>query len=320
MQEALGDMLAALSSVLHWFGKYNEANAVSLTARLVRTLGITTREEYEAWIQTVKPLAGPSSGADEPSHVPAAPEPRLTEPVALYGCEPPFVYGAYAQLFDCLEAVVRAGHGNIVLRRRTKHPPMDLLAKEEEQTVEAWRNETGALMGSRSAVRKPMYSFSAHIGMDGILQIRCEDRRGSFGNGCILSGPVAPPKRDYPGLLRCLDEAIEAGYGDVKLAQPMMSTGTRLGHAVGLSVLGEGTVGEWRNLVEKIARESAGPDALYSWRVENGVLEFRCEMDECVLAEGLDRLAATGQLVDACVLSGPLRVASQKTETAEAPT
>lgn len=50
MGEHLGDVLYRLSGVLHWLGKYEEANAVALTARLVRGRGLRDLDEYEAFI------------------------------------------------------------------------------------------------------------------------------------------------------------------------------------------------------------------------------------------------------------------------------
>lgn len=61
MKQALGDVLSQLSSILHWFGKYEESNAVAITERLVRTVNVTTLEEYEAWVER---LSHPSEGSD----------------------------------------------------------------------------------------------------------------------------------------------------------------------------------------------------------------------------------------------------------------
>lgn len=50
MEENVADALMKTSSVLHWLGKYTEANACTLLSRLLRSRKISTLDELEAHV------------------------------------------------------------------------------------------------------------------------------------------------------------------------------------------------------------------------------------------------------------------------------
>lgn len=63
----IADTLMALSSVLHWLGKYTEANAINRLALWLRVNGISTQEELEELLELTN---------DNPNIVPLPPGPK----------------------------------------------------------------------------------------------------------------------------------------------------------------------------------------------------------------------------------------------------
>jgi len=51
MGEAISDVLARIADILHWLGKYREANIVGLVVRLLRVRQIEHYEHLEKWVQ-----------------------------------------------------------------------------------------------------------------------------------------------------------------------------------------------------------------------------------------------------------------------------
>lgn len=50
MGESLADRLVKVSNLLHWLGRYDEANSLMLICRLLRDKRLESVEELEAWI------------------------------------------------------------------------------------------------------------------------------------------------------------------------------------------------------------------------------------------------------------------------------
>lgn len=57
MEENTADVLLKTSSVLHWLGKYTEANTCILLSRLLRAKKISTLEELQAHVTTEEACA-----------------------------------------------------------------------------------------------------------------------------------------------------------------------------------------------------------------------------------------------------------------------
>lgn len=51
MEEPLADMLLATSNILHWFGRYREANALTLLSRLMRVKKLDTFADLQAYVE-----------------------------------------------------------------------------------------------------------------------------------------------------------------------------------------------------------------------------------------------------------------------------
>lgn len=51
MDEKIWDSLYTVGKVLHWLGKYDEANACTLLARLLKQKGIEKVEQLEEWVE-----------------------------------------------------------------------------------------------------------------------------------------------------------------------------------------------------------------------------------------------------------------------------
>ena len=47
MEESIPDALLKTADVLHWFGRYREANAIILCSRLLRALGADTLDALD---------------------------------------------------------------------------------------------------------------------------------------------------------------------------------------------------------------------------------------------------------------------------------
>lgn len=47
----LSEELLRAASVMHWFGKFEVANAITLLARLLRAKGIDNNAEFGAWVE-----------------------------------------------------------------------------------------------------------------------------------------------------------------------------------------------------------------------------------------------------------------------------
>ena len=54
MQEKIWEKLSKAADGLHWLGKYEECNALCLTVRLMRTHGIDTLEQWQAFVTDSK--------------------------------------------------------------------------------------------------------------------------------------------------------------------------------------------------------------------------------------------------------------------------
>ena len=53
MGENLADVVERLGGILHWFGKYTEANACNLLARFLRTMGIDDLDTFERHLDDI---------------------------------------------------------------------------------------------------------------------------------------------------------------------------------------------------------------------------------------------------------------------------
>lgn len=53
MGENLADVVERLGGILHWLGKYEEANACNLLARFLRTVGIDTLDTFERHLDDI---------------------------------------------------------------------------------------------------------------------------------------------------------------------------------------------------------------------------------------------------------------------------
>jgi len=51
MEEKLADRVQKTADFLHWLGKYDECNALIMTARLMRAHGIETLEEWTKFVE-----------------------------------------------------------------------------------------------------------------------------------------------------------------------------------------------------------------------------------------------------------------------------
>lgn len=51
MKESIVDMLDKMGNFLHWLGQYDESSAIVLTSRLLRTVGVTSLDQYEEFVQ-----------------------------------------------------------------------------------------------------------------------------------------------------------------------------------------------------------------------------------------------------------------------------
>lgn len=57
MEEKLWDTMQKTADVLHWLGKYEECNALIMTARLMRANGIETLEEWTKFVESQERIA-----------------------------------------------------------------------------------------------------------------------------------------------------------------------------------------------------------------------------------------------------------------------
>lgn len=51
MKESIVDMLDKVSDFLHWLGKYEESSAIALTSCLLRTVGVSSLDQYQEFVQ-----------------------------------------------------------------------------------------------------------------------------------------------------------------------------------------------------------------------------------------------------------------------------
>lgn len=54
MDEAIWEKLQKVAKVLHWLGKYEEARAVSATARLMRDRDIRELPDWERFVEAME--------------------------------------------------------------------------------------------------------------------------------------------------------------------------------------------------------------------------------------------------------------------------
>ncbi len=54
MGELLGDKMTKLADVLHWIGKYEEANACALLGRWLRARKVLTVDQFEAFVEAAE--------------------------------------------------------------------------------------------------------------------------------------------------------------------------------------------------------------------------------------------------------------------------
>lgn len=54
MGEAIYEKLEKVATLLHWIGKYDEANAISLTIRLMRHKATRELAEWQAFVEGIE--------------------------------------------------------------------------------------------------------------------------------------------------------------------------------------------------------------------------------------------------------------------------
>jgi hypothetical protein len=56
MKESIVDMLDKVSDRLDQFGEHDESSAIAITSRLLRTVGVTSLDQYEAFVEKQRDL------------------------------------------------------------------------------------------------------------------------------------------------------------------------------------------------------------------------------------------------------------------------
>lgn len=63
MEEAIYDTLFALSNIMHWFGRYREANILVMTGRLLRVRNLHTMKDLDDLVVREETLASVAEDA-----------------------------------------------------------------------------------------------------------------------------------------------------------------------------------------------------------------------------------------------------------------